>query len=151
MIDIKHANAYSEVLEILNYISIQDYNKIPKEKIEVFEKLSNKEYKFSYNPNVSLDENNVSNITKTIIAILFRDYWATEIQREKIISKQNYDRAIFEEEKRKIYNPDNIFNKYKQKSKIEESTIQNDVALVEHKESILKRLINKIKSFFHIN
>ena len=90
MIDIKHANAYSEVLEILNYISIQDYNKIPKEKIEVFEKLSNKEYKFSYNPNVSLDENNVSNITKTIIAILFRDYWATEIQREKIISKQNY-------------------------------------------------------------
>ena len=151
MIDIKHANAYSEVLEILNYISIQDYNKIPKEKIEVFEKLSNKEYKFSYNPNVSLDENNVSNITKTIIAILFRDYWATEIQREKIISKQNYDRAIFEEEKRKIYNPDNIFNKYKQNSKIEESTIQNDVALVEHKESILKRLINKIKSFFHIN
>ena len=137
MVDIKHANAYSEVLEILNYISIQDYNKIPKEKIEVFEKLSNKEYKFSYNPKVSLDENNVSNITKTIIAILFRDYWATEIQREKIIAKQNYDRSILDEEKRKIYNSDNIFKKYNQ-----ENIIENEFALVEYKGSIFKRIIN---------
>ena len=146
MVDIKHANAYSEVLEILNYISIQDYNKIPKEKIEVFEKLSNKEYKFSYNPKVSLDENNVSNITKTIIAILFRDYWATEIQREKIIAKQNYDRSILDEEKRKIYNSDNIFKKYNQ-----ENIIENEFALVEYKGSIFKRIINRIKNIFHIN
>lgn len=151
MVDIKHANAYSEVLEILNYISIQDYNKIPKEKIEVFEKLSNKEYKFSYNPNISLDENNVSNITKTIIAILFRDYWATTIQREKIIAKQNYDRAILEEEKRKIYNPDNLFKKHDQENKIEEDIMENEVALVEYKESIFKRFINRIKNIFRIN
>lgn len=151
MVDIEHANAYSEVLEILNYISIQDYNKIPKEKIEVFEKLSNKEYKFSYNPNISLDENNVSNITKTIIAILFRDYWATTIQREKIIAKQNYDRAILEKEKRKIYNPDNLFKKRDQENKIEEDIIENEVALVEYKESIFKRFINRIKNIFRIN
>lgn len=29
MADIKYANAYSEVLEILKYIPIEDYNKIP--------------------------------------------------------------------------------------------------------------------------
>ncbi len=149
MVDIKHANAYSEVLEILSYISIQDYNKIPKEKIAVFEKHSNKEYRFSYNPNISLDENNVSNITKTIIAILFRNYWATEIQREKIISKQNYDRVILEEEKRKIYNPDNIFKKCSLQQ--EENAITNEVAMVEYKESIFYKIINKVKSLFHIN
>lgn len=149
MVDIKHANAYSEVLEILNYISIQDYNKIPKEKIAVFEKLSNKEYRFSYNPNISLDENNVSNITKAIIAILFRDYWATEIQREKIIAKQNYDRAILEEEKRKIYNPGNILKKHNQENKIEENIIEKEVALIEYKESIFKRCINRIKNIFN--
>ena len=37
MIDIEYANAYSEVLEILKYIPIKDYNKIPKNIIELFE------------------------------------------------------------------------------------------------------------------
>ena len=41
MIDIEYANAYSEVLEILKYIPIKDYNKIPKNIIELFEKNAN--------------------------------------------------------------------------------------------------------------
>ena len=72
-IDINRSNAYSEVLEILRYIPIQEYNKIPQKKLEIFERFSNKEYKFVYNPKKSLDENNASNITKTIIAIYIRD------------------------------------------------------------------------------
>lgn len=37
---------------------------------------------------VGADEQNVSKKAKTIIAILFRDYWATDIQREKIKAKE---------------------------------------------------------------
>lgn len=109
MISIEYANAYSEVLEILRYISKEDYEKIPNSKIELFETNHNKDYKFKYNPNKTLDEQNVSKIAKAIIAILFRDYWATEIQKEKIIKKQNYDRMKLEQEKRDRYNPDNLF------------------------------------------
>ena len=109
MIDIEYANAYSEVLEILKYIPIKDYNKIPKNKIELFEKNANDEHGFIYNPNKTLEEQNVTKRAKAIIAILFRDYWANEIQREKIIKKQNYDRIKLEEEKRQNYNPNNIF------------------------------------------
>lgn len=109
MISIEYANAYSEVLEILRYISKEDYEKIPNSKIELFETNHNKDYKFKYNPNKTLDEQNVSKIAKSIIAILFRDYWATEIQKEKIIKKQNYDRMKLEQEKRDRYNPDNLF------------------------------------------
>ena len=50
-------------------------------------------------------------ITKGIIILLFRDYWATEIQRNKIIAKQNYDRMKLEEKKKEKYNPDDIFKK----------------------------------------
>ena len=32
MVDIERANAYSEVLEILKYLTPEDYDKIPKEK-----------------------------------------------------------------------------------------------------------------------
>lgn len=83
MVDIKYANAYSEVLEILKYIPVEDYNKIPKNKIELFKTNANNDYSFKYNPNKTLDEQNVSKTAKAIIAILFRDYWATEIQRKK--------------------------------------------------------------------
>lgn len=46
MPNIEYANAYSEVLEILRYVSIDDYNKIPKKHIEFFENNSNKNYDF---------------------------------------------------------------------------------------------------------
>ena len=112
MVDIKYANAYTEVLEILKYISVEDYNKIPKQKIEFFETNANNDYYFSYTPEKTLNEQNVSKIAKGIIAILFRDYWATDIQKEKIITKQNHDRHIKEEQKLE-FNPNDVFKRKK--------------------------------------
>lgn len=146
MIDIEYANAYSEVLEILKYIPIKDYNKIPKNKIELFEKNANDEHRFIYNPNKTLEEQNVTKRAKAIIAILFRDYWANETQREKIIKKQNYDRVKLEEEKRQNYNPNNIF-KNKEIKSIENPT--SDIfSMIEYKESAFKRFLDKVKSIF---
>ena len=99
MAENQYAIAYSEVLEILKYISKEDYNKIPQEKLNVFKTNASKDYKFKYNPEKTLDEQNVSKKAKAIIGLLFRDYWATESQRQKIIRKQNYDRKKIEKEK----------------------------------------------------
>ena len=110
MLDEKYSIAYSEVLEILKHISKEDYEKIPKSKIELYKTNANKDYVFNYNPTKTLDEQNVSKIAKGIIAILFRDYWATPEQREKIIRKQNNDRIQIKIEKTKKYNPD-VFKK----------------------------------------
>lgn len=148
MADSKYGIAYSELLEILKYIPREDYNKIPKAKIELFETNADKDYVFNYNPNKSLEEQNVSNITKGIIILLFRDYWATEVQRNKIITKQNYDRMKLEEEKKAKYNID-IFQKnntYNQENS--EKVDMNAVAIIEYKDSIFKRIIAKIKNFF---
>ena len=136
MVSVKYANAYSEVLEILKYVSKEDYEKIPNSKIELFETNHNKEYVFKYNPNKTLDEQNVSKTAKAIIAIFFIDYWATEIQKEKIINKQNYDRMKLEEEKRTRYNPDNLFKNNEKK------VIMNDV---EKKEELALTEANDIK------
>lgn len=129
MINLEYANAYSEVLEILQYISREDYNKIPKKQIELFEKNANPNHNFVYNPLKTLNEQDALKITKGIISILFRDYWATDIQREKIIAKQNYARQILEEEKREKYNPNNIFNNEKEIKNV----IKEEKALVEIK------------------
>lgn len=118
MLDAKYANAYQEVLEILKYIPKEDYLKIPKDKIELFETNANHAHPFTYNPDKTLTEQNVSKLAKGMIAILFRDYWATESQREKIRTKQNQDRQRIEKEKSEIYQTNPIFpkqNKAKEK------------------------------------
>lgn len=131
MVSVEYANAYSEVLEILKYISKEDYEKIPNSKIELFETNHNKEYIFKYNPNKTLDEQNVSKTAKAIIAILFRDYWATELQKEKIIAKQNYDRMQLEEKKKEIYNSDNIFKNNKKKIILDSTEQEQKSDLIE--------------------
>lgn len=122
MVDEKYSIAYSEVLEILKHISQEDYEKIPKSKIELYKENANKNYVFNYNPTKTLNEQNVSKIAKGIIAILFRDYWATPEQREKIIKKQNNDRIQIEMEKTKKYNPD-VFKANKNKEEVKNKSL----------------------------
>lgn len=148
MVNIEYANAYSEVLEILKYISDDDYKKIPQSKIDVFKVNSNKEYKFNYDPEKTLEEQNVSKRARAIIGLLFRDYWATDVQRDKIKRKQENDRAVIEEENRKRYNSDKLFkkNNKKEENRIEERNVE----LVIYKESFIKKCINKMKEFLKI-
>lgn len=148
MVNIEYANAYSEVLGILKCISTEEYNKIPKEKIKLFEECANKEYIFDYDSNKTLDEQNVSKRAKAVIAILFRDYWATDIQREKIVAKQNYDRQKVEQELMEKYNPDNLFKKHEETENIETTTENNQI--IPYKDSFIKKLFNKILNLFNL-
>ena len=50
---------------------------------------------------------------KTIIALFFRDYWATPTQKEMILAKEKRDRYIEEQEKQKKYSSNNIFENNK--------------------------------------
>ena len=145
-ISIEYANAYAEVLEVLNHMVEEDYNKVPKIMIEMFKANSNKEYQFTYDDEKEFEEQNLSKRAKLILAILFRDYWATPTQKEKIIAKQKHDRAKIEEEKKEKYNYDNLFKDKASNQKTE--TIEETKSLVEYKESIWNKLIRKIKNIF---
>lgn len=147
MVSIEYANAYSEVLGILKFISQEEYEKIPESKIELFKVNSNKEYNFVYNPEKTLDEQNVSKRAKAIIGILFRDYWATEVQREKILRKQKNDRQILEEEKKSLYDVENIFKKRNMNN--EEIEVKEEITeMIVYKENFIVKIFNKIKNLF---
>ena len=155
MADIQYANAYTEVLDILKYISKEDYEKIPKSKIKVFEENCNKNYNFTYDENKTLDEQNVSEITKVIIAILFRDYWATKEQRYIIIKKQQEIRNQKQKElMAKFEQNKNISEKDLKKVNVaSDLDIDIDYArgtnLETYKEeNIFKRIISKIREIF---
>ena len=140
------AKEYNEVVEILNYISKDDLKKIPEDLVNMFKFNMESNYNFKYDTKKTLDEQNVSKEAKTIIAILYKNYWATPQQREKIIAKEKYDLSKIEEEKRELYNPDNLFKKQNEiKEEIQEQS--NMVLMVKYKEPLIKRIINKIKDF----
>ena len=155
MADIQYANAYTEVLDILKYISKEDYEKIPKSKIKVFEENCNKNYNFTYDENKTLDEQNVSEITKVIIAILFRDHWATKEQRYIIMKKQQE----IKDQKQK-----ELMAKFEQNKNISEKDLKKvnvasdlDIDIdyargtnleTYKEENIFKRIISKIREIF---
>ena len=146
MESIEYAIAYKEVLEILKYIPKIDYDKIPIEKIKLYKTMQDKNYNFKYNPSKTLDEQNFSKRAKAIIGLLFRDYWATEIQKQKIIAKQKYERQQIEEKKSKTFQYNDIFRNMSQKEDITNAISNNSI--IEYKENLFTIILNKIKNIF---
>ena len=152
MENLEYAIAYKEVFEILKYIPKVDYDKIPSKKIELYKTMQNKNYNFKYDPSKTLDEQNVSKRAKAIIGLLFRDYWATDTQREKILAKQKYERQKIEEEKAQNYKYEDLFKT--NGTVIQQPEIKDNVekiSLVEYKENVFIKFWNKIKSIFKRN
>ena len=87
----------------------------------------------------------MSEITKAILANIFRDYWATPYQKERIEAKEKYDLYKIEEEKRKRYNPDDIFKNAQEQKPVENTNLPVEIK----KETFFKKLINFIKGLFN--
>lgn len=145
MVPKEYGIAYKEVLEILKHVSKEDVSKIPNNMLEMMKINASEETNFSYDVTKTLTEQNVSETARVIISILFRDYWATSEQREKIINKEKCAAQVKNDSSREQYNPDNIFEK--QDSQSNDCT-QQTVAMVEYKESIIKRFIAALRRLF---
>lgn len=147
--NIEYANAYSEIIEIFKYLDKNDYNKIPKNIIDMMSAYSNKDYIFTYDSTKNLNEQNISQKTKEILAAFFCEYWATDEQKNKI---DLYDKKYYEEKEliaHEKYNPDNIFKNTSENIK-EEPNSDVTLSLIEvpKKETLLAKIINYLKSIF---
>lgn len=143
-----YAKAYTEVLEIIKYLPSEEYKRIPKEKIIFYENNKDNSYNYNFDSTKSLNEQEVSREARAIIVSLFRDFFCTPIQKEKLQKMLLNNEQKYQEELRKKYNPDNLF-KNKKEEKVEEYIVTNETTMIEYKESILKKIINKIKKIFH--
>ena len=138
-------NAYAEVYTILQELNEEEYNKIPPEVINAIETNKNEEYEYELDDELELKDQPILQETKAILFNIFRDYLATPEQKAKIIRMQNEARQKNELKKQQMYNTDVFANRQKENfSKPANETMQ----IVEYKESIFKRILNKIKSFF---
>lgn len=138
-------NAYTEVYTILQELNEEEYNKIPSEVIEAIRANMNEEYEYELDEELELKDHQMLLETKAILFNLFRDYLATPEQKEKIIRMQNEERQKNEIKKQQQYNTDVFERKHKENSKQNE---KESVQLIEYKENIFKKILNKIIKFF---
>lgn len=141
--ELDYKRAFKEVLTILKYVPKNDFEKIPQEVIKTLEKNQDNSFEYEIDFSVDFQEQEVSEVAKAILANFYRDYWATEKERKKIIIDEKVQRQKDEAERRAKYNPDNIFNNHNQNITVEKIEVEKD--LIPVNENLFQKIINKIK------
>ena len=139
------SEAAVEFNSILEYTSEDLKNKIPKKFLDFLQSIQSKTYKFEYDKTKKLDEQKLKPKTRGVIALVYQDYICNEAEKEEYIQKSQKLIKQIEESKREKYNPNDIF---KDKKIENDRDTTNTVEIVEYKESIIKRIIRKIKNIF---
>lgn len=150
MVSTEYKVAYYEVFQILKHVSNTEYEKLPRELVAMIKEIASEvdDVDFAYNPRLTLVEQGVTPIARTIISILYKNYWADEITRKTMDKMQ---KEALEKMKTIRYNPDDVFKNSNNKIEKEEENIiaetENTLAVLPE-ESFFRKIINKIKSFF---
>ena len=137
-------NAYKEVYEILQELNEEEYNKIPSEVINAIKENMNEEYEYELDEELELKDQSMLPETKSILFNLFRDYLATQEQKEKILKMQNEERYKNELKKKQQYNDNTIFNKTKETSM---SVKEQEKNLIKYKVGFFSKLFNLIRGW----
>lgn len=139
--------AYTEVDNFIELLDEYHKNKIPKKLREFFKNEKEEKYIKNIYRNIPIKEQNLLQETLSLIAFLNLQYWCDDEEEKKRLRK-----IYTENEKTSMkqmgikYDINNIF-KERRKEVIEEETKDN-VAMIRYKDSLIQRIINKIKKIF---
>ena len=151
VVSIKTRQAYSEIDEFLGLLSEEQRNEIPKKLRDFFKEEKDKDYVKNINPNIPIKDQNLKEETLAIIALLNLQYWCKDEEEKKRLqaiyaqNEKKYQDMLY-----KKYNPNDIFKK-KDETVTENNIKQEEnMQIIEYKESIFKRIINKILDFLYL-
>lgn len=148
---IKTRQAYSEIDEFLGLLSEEQRNEIPKKLRDFFKEEKDQEYFKNIDKDIPIKDQNLKEETLSIIALLNLQYWCKDEEEKKRLqeiyaqNEKEYQDMLYEK-----YNPNDIFKK-KEGTTIENNNeIKEKMQMVEYKDSVFKRKINKILNFLHL-
>ena len=147
-----YSKAYVEVLEILKYIPVKEYLKIPQEEILELERYKDNNYEFNYDVNIPFEDQTILKETKVILITLFNKYFLSNVQKAKLKRILNYNDAVVNEKKSEKYKYDDIFEKNSSNDikNIKNNNINNSgLFMIECKDTFINKIINKIKKIFY--
>ena len=146
---------YEKVLRQVEYI-IQSFPKEIQDKIPnnfrnaIVEKMDTTYIPEPYDKNKTLDEQNISEETKKILALIYRNYLVTDEDRKQLIIEENNIKQKLENEKREKYSVEDIFN-YKTKNSKNiniESNVDKLIIKESNNKKWYKKIFEKLSNFF---
>ena len=152
MREAKYSEAAVEVLDILNYTNQEDVRKIPQSFIKFLTEIANKNYKANFNHNGPISGLNLRKQTRELLGFIYITWWCNdkETNNYKNIIHSNNPKAE-KIEKIDNYDIDDIFKNKKEvkTNDVTENITEKEISIIEYKEeSIFKKFLNKILSFF---
>lgn len=139
-----YPKAFKEIREIIKFFPKSEYRKIPKSFINFIEENMDSNYDYIVEHIDDFQNQEMLDETKIILSIIYRDFIASSEVKKQIYKTENFELLQEEKRIREKYNPDNIFKN--KTTKFE--PVENSVAMVESKESILKKFKNWLKRTF---
>ena len=127
-----------EVEYILKKLDDEYIKKIPQEIWDYIDENKDRNYIFNYDENKTLVEQNLSIDTISILTYINMEYLLGEEQKKEMIEFLRKDEMIAEQEKAKLYNPDDLFKNRKESK-------QQETSLVEVK---IEKWYEKVFAFF---
>ena len=133
------SKAVTEVNIIIENSTSDVKNKIPHNFKEFLKDIEDKTYTFKYDTNKRLNEQKISNLTRGIIACIYKDYLCKD--REGYLKELDFKLRKQDVERKAKNNVDSIFKQEKKNNKL--------IVIEEPKaENVFTRILKKIKSFF---
>lgn len=140
----------AETIAVLENTEISLLAKIPLKLITALQaKADEGNTKFNLDFSKPYGEQTISEETRAVMALIYREYWCTEEERAEFDKRSEQAQIKLDEELREKYNPDKIFEKAPEPVKQEniQAEVQNDISVIEE-QSWFAKIINKIKNLF---
>lgn len=131
-----------EVECILKMLDNKYITKIPQEVWNYIDENKDKDYIFKYDNNRTLNEQNLNIDTISILTYINIEYLLEDDEKRELLTLLRNDKIIAEQDKRKKYNPDDLFNNKKLESKEEVSLIEIKI------EKWYEKLFSFLKNMF---
>lgn len=136
----KLRNGITETLEILKHIDKTYTMKVPQNFLEFLNENKSETYIPKIDFSQKLKDLDLKDETKNLLGIMYLNYWSTEEEKKEFSKLLDDNELKYKAEIKEKYSIDKLFQKKQEKK----ANINNEVALIPVKESILKRLWNKI-------
>lgn len=152
MVDTKeliYKKAHTELNEVFKRLSDIELSKIPSQLIEYVRANMDTDYIWEYDDSKKLEEQDFLVETKALIVEIYGRYLCPEDKKEFWKKYNQVCLNMIEEKKKEEYDPDDIFKK-KEKIMVKNHIKQEEnMQMIEYKESIFRKIINKILKIFN--
>lgn len=145
MVDNVYKNAFKEVYYILQNTDEELLNKIPTKFMDFIKNNMNENYEISISTDIEIDKQNLLKETESILALIYRSYWAIDTEKVEFANKDKIELIELEQKKKEQFKDINEI--FEERRNLNNVTLDNSLAVIP-KENFFKRFFNKLMSFF---